>query len=191
MPPKTKKKKICDFDKQPTCIECPCGSTYQNKGLGQDNHFKTKTHKDFMANDYSVWKKNNPDEDKKWQQAREERVEPEQKSKQNKQNKTKKNPSILNLNPIPVEPGPTGVQTAINNTLFESEKKMTEIKKGKKVTIKAISCPIEGEKTFYTPAYQAKKIKEFNAIGKKRIINRKYLCEIFHIFSKKAKLSVS
>ena len=46
MPPKTIKKK-CDIIKQPTCIECPCGSTYQDKGLGKENHFKTKKHKKY------------------------------------------------------------------------------------------------------------------------------------------------
>ena len=37
MPPKTRKK--CDYDKQPECIECPCGSTYELKGRGELNHF--------------------------------------------------------------------------------------------------------------------------------------------------------
>ena len=45
MPPKTRKK--CDYDKQPECIECPCGSTYELKGRGEFNHFNTQKHKTY------------------------------------------------------------------------------------------------------------------------------------------------
>jgi len=42
MSSKTRKK--CDYDKQPECVECPCGSTYELKGRGEINHFNTQKH---------------------------------------------------------------------------------------------------------------------------------------------------
>ena len=44
MPPKNKTKKRCDYNIQPSCVECLCGSTYQCKGRGEINHFNSQRH---------------------------------------------------------------------------------------------------------------------------------------------------
>jgi hypothetical protein len=127
MPPKTRKK--CDLIKQPECIECPCGSTYELKGRGEFNHFNTQKHKKY-ENEHG-------------------KVEPKMNNNDNTKRKTtKKKKVILNtelLNPISI-PQNTTIQDKVYNILEPTDKNHTplsDVTKKKKVYIKpAVICPL-------------------------------------------------
>jgi len=105
MSPKTKKK--CDYDKQPECIECPCGSTYELKGRGEFNHFNTKKHLAYEAQ-YG-------------------KVEPKMKKNENNKRKTVKKQNTL-FKPIDIHKN-TIIQDEVNK-LLEMPKETIEKKQG-------------------------------------------------------------
>jgi len=92
MPPKTKKK--CDYVNQPECVECPCGRTYQLKGLGEISHFNTKIHKAYEEK-YG-------------------KVEPKMIVKDNLKRKTIKKQNINRLKPIKINKK-TIIQDEVNS----------------------------------------------------------------------------
>ena len=146
MPPKTRKK--CDYDKQPECVECPCGATYQLMGRGETNHFETQKHQKYVEEHGEVEPKmKKPVEG-----------EPKMKKRDNNTTRktTKKQVAIINpelLKPVSIPPK-TIMQDEVRK-LFEStieptketiEKKqgpLLNIRKKKKLLIEPdINCPL-------------------------------------------------